>query len=100
LYDEMNSTLDALVAAPHPLPDAAATLEEQLNALGQVGMEAQFELEARGQQTSQEPGGLLPRTLDRHRLPGRPRRQGQLGGLDPLERIQYSANDLRGRRSG
>ncbi len=49
LYEEINSTLDALVKREHPLPDDAALLEDQLNSLGQVGMEAQFELEARGQ---------------------------------------------------
>ena len=49
LYDEVNAVLDVLVAHPHTLPEDQQLLEEQLNSLGQAGMEAQFELEARGQ---------------------------------------------------
>ncbi|MDP8905214.1 MAG: hypothetical protein M3N29_07855 [Chloroflexota bacterium] len=49
LYDEVNAALDVLVEHPHPLPGDQELLEEQLNALGQAGMEAQFELEARVQ---------------------------------------------------
>jgi hypothetical protein len=49
LYAEVNAVLDVLVAHPHPLPADQALPEEQLNSLGQAGMEAQFDLEARGQ---------------------------------------------------
>ncbi len=48
LYDEVNGVLDVLVEHPHPLPEDQELLEEQLNSLGQAGMEAQLELEARG----------------------------------------------------
>jgi hypothetical protein len=49
LYAEVNAVLDVLVAHPHPLPADQELLEEQLNSLGQAGMEAQFELRDRGQ---------------------------------------------------
>ncbi len=48
LFDEINALLDRLNAAEHPVSSELETLEDALNSLGQVGMEAQFELDDRG----------------------------------------------------
>ena len=47
LLDEIDSTLDRLTAAPHPLSDEDETLEIDLNSLAQAASEARMEAERR-----------------------------------------------------
>lgn len=47
LFDEINRTLDRLVAAAHPLPENDESLEEDLNSLAQAAMEARMEADQR-----------------------------------------------------
>jgi hypothetical protein len=47
LFDEINQLLDRIVALEHPVVAELEELEEVLNSLGQVGIEAEMELEDR-----------------------------------------------------
>jgi activator of Hsp90 ATPase-like protein len=47
LFGEINEVLDRMAQKPHPLPADQEQLESDLNSLGQLGVEAQQELERR-----------------------------------------------------